>query len=45
MLLSRHENVGQNRDLKITDRLFENVSQLKYIEVRSKKSKVDLGGN
>jgi hypothetical protein len=26
MLLSRHQNVGQNRDLKITNRSFENVS-------------------
>jgi hypothetical protein len=26
MLLSRHQNVGQNRDIKITYRSFENVS-------------------
>jgi hypothetical protein len=31
MLLSRHQNVGQNRDIKITNRLFENVSQFKYL--------------
>jgi hypothetical protein len=31
MLLSRHQNVGQNRDIKIADRSFENVSQLKYL--------------
>jgi hypothetical protein len=30
MLLSRHQNVGQNRDIKITNRSFENVSQFKY---------------
>jgi hypothetical protein len=30
MLLSRHENVGQNRDIKIGDRSFENVSHFKY---------------
>jgi hypothetical protein len=30
MLLSRHQNVGQNRDIKIGNRLFENVSQFKY---------------
>jgi hypothetical protein len=30
MLLSRHQNVGQNRDIKIPNRSFENVSQLKY---------------
>jgi hypothetical protein len=27
MLLSRHQNVGQNRDIKIANRSFENVSQ------------------
>jgi hypothetical protein len=31
MLLSHHQNVGQNRDIKIGDRLFENVSQFKYL--------------
>jgi hypothetical protein len=31
MLLSHHQNVGQNRDIKIANRLFENVSQLKYL--------------
>jgi hypothetical protein len=31
MLLSRHKDVGRNRDIKIGDRLFENVSQLKYL--------------
>jgi hypothetical protein len=25
MLLSSHQNVGQNRDIKIANRLFENV--------------------
>jgi hypothetical protein len=30
MLLSRHQNVGQIRDLKIANRSFENVSQFKY---------------
>jgi hypothetical protein len=29
MLLSRHQNVGQNRDIKITN--FENVPQFKYL--------------
>jgi hypothetical protein len=32
MLLSRHQNVGQNRDIKIANRSFENVSQFKYLE-------------
>jgi hypothetical protein len=31
MLLSRHENIGQNRDIKIANRSFENVSQLNYL--------------
>jgi hypothetical protein len=30
MLLSRHQNVGQNRYIKIANRSFENVSQFKY---------------
>jgi hypothetical protein len=30
MLLSRHKNVGQNRDTEIGNRSFENVPQLKY---------------
>jgi hypothetical protein len=30
MLVSHHQNVGQNREIKI-DRLFENVSQFKYL--------------
>jgi hypothetical protein len=31
MLLSRHQNVGRNRDIKISNRSFENVSQFKYL--------------
>jgi hypothetical protein len=31
MLLSRHQNICQNRDIKIANRLFENVSQLKCL--------------
>jgi hypothetical protein len=31
MLLFRHQNVGQNQDVKIANRLFENVSQFKYL--------------
>jgi hypothetical protein len=31
MLLSRHQNIGQNRNIKIGDRSFENVAQFKYL--------------
>jgi hypothetical protein len=31
MLLSHHQNVGQNRDIKIANRSFENVSQFKHL--------------
>jgi hypothetical protein len=31
ILLSRHQNAGQNRDIGIANRSFENVSQLKYL--------------
>jgi hypothetical protein len=31
MLLSRHQNEGQNRDIKTANRSFENVSQFKYL--------------
>jgi hypothetical protein len=31
MLLSRHQNAGQSRDVKVANRSFENVSQLKYL--------------
>jgi hypothetical protein len=31
MLLSRHQNAGQNRDIEIANRLFENVSQFQYL--------------
>jgi hypothetical protein len=31
MLLSCHQNVGKNPDIKIANRSFENVSQFKYL--------------
>jgi hypothetical protein len=31
MWLSHHQNVGKNRDMKIANRSFENVSQFKYL--------------
>jgi hypothetical protein len=30
-MLSRQQNVGQNREIKITNRSFENISQFKYL--------------
>jgi hypothetical protein len=33
MLLSRHQNAGTNCDIKIANRLFENVVQFKYLEM------------
>jgi hypothetical protein len=31
MLLNHHQNEGQNRDIKIGNRCFENVAQFKYL--------------
>jgi hypothetical protein len=31
MLLSRQQNVSQNRDIRIANRSYENVSQFKYL--------------
>jgi hypothetical protein len=31
MLLSRHQNAGQNQDIEIANRSFENVSQFKHL--------------
>jgi hypothetical protein len=45
MLLSHHQIVGQNHDIKIANRSFENMSQFKYLGMRCNKSKFDLGGN
>jgi hypothetical protein len=33
MLLSVHQNVGQNREIKIANRSFEKASQFKYLEM------------
>jgi hypothetical protein len=32
MLLSRYQNAGQNRDINIGNRCFENVAQFRYSE-------------
>jgi hypothetical protein len=45
MLLCRHQNVGQNRDIKIANRSFENVSQFKYLGGDSNRSKFNSGEN
>jgi hypothetical protein len=53
MLLARHQIAGQNRDIGIADRPFENVSQLKYLGTitvymfgnNSNRWKFDSGGN
>jgi hypothetical protein len=31
MLLSRHQNTGQNHDIKLANRSFENVAQFRYL--------------
>jgi hypothetical protein len=33
MLLSHHQNEGQNHDIKIGNRCFENVAQFKYLGI------------
>jgi hypothetical protein len=45
MLLSRHQNVGQNRDIKIANRSFENCVTFHIIGDDCNKSKFDTGGN
>jgi hypothetical protein len=41
MSLSRHQNAGQNLDLKISNRSFKNVSQFIYLGKTAKESKFD----
>jgi hypothetical protein len=45
MLLSHHQNSGQNRDIKITNRPFENLSQFRYLGMTGTKSTFDSEGN
>jgi hypothetical protein len=40
MLLSRHQNAGQNHDIKIVNRSFGTVSQLKYLGMTVKNQNV-----
>jgi hypothetical protein len=44
MLLSRYQNTGQNHDMKIANRCFENVT-VQISSKNSKKSKLYSGGN
>jgi hypothetical protein len=32
MLLFRHQNAGQNHNIKVANRSFQNVAQIKYLE-------------
>jgi hypothetical protein len=45
MLQYRHQNAGQNHNIKIDDRSFGNVAQLKYFGNDSNKSKFNSEGN
>jgi hypothetical protein len=44
MLMLRHQNAGQNHDIMITNRSFENVAQFKILGT-SVKSKFNSGRN
>jgi hypothetical protein len=45
MLVTGDQNAGQNWDIKIANRSFENVSQFKYLGTTVTKSKCDSGEN
>jgi hypothetical protein len=45
VLLSRHQNAGQNHDVNIANTSFENMAQLKIFGNDYNKSKPDAGGN
>jgi hypothetical protein len=45
MLLSRHQNVGQNRYIKIANRSFEKCVTVQIFGDDSNKSEFDSGGN
>jgi hypothetical protein len=45
MLLSHHQNTGQNQDIKIGSRCFENVAQFRYLGTTVTSEKLDSRGN
>jgi hypothetical protein len=45
MLLSRHQNAGQNHDIKTANRCSENVAQFRYLRMTITNKKLDSGGN
>jgi hypothetical protein len=40
-MLSRHQTAGQNHNIKIANRCFQNVGKLKYLGTTVNKSKFD----
>jgi hypothetical protein len=45
MFLSRHQNVGQSRGIKLVNRFYENVSQFKYLRTTVTNKNLLQGGN
>jgi hypothetical protein len=45
VLLSRHQNAGQNQDIKAANRWFEKKITVQILGEDSNKSKFDSGGN
>jgi hypothetical protein len=41
MLLSSHQNVGQNHNIKTSNRAFENLAKFKYLRTTINKSEFD----
>jgi hypothetical protein len=44
-LLSHHQNAGQNNDINIPNRTFENVAQLNYLGKKVTNEYFNPGGN